>query len=324
MKIENLLFCFILIFFLTGCRKKEEKETTEPPEGCISLSDLKTRQDYYLPFAVINDSTEIHSAILNNRKINLSYGSFIEFEENGFYELVLIYNDAGLENDTILFTTKTEERENSEWGIRAWVPDPFVPVLIGPEDVEMYYPQRYTDSIRMPFIFYVKGSGIITEIYCEGKCTATGDTFNIKQGVGSVSIPVSAISGSVDFRVGGKQFTASPSKVIRTDMELKGIINSPVEIPANSLVRITGNLEIESAGSLTVREGTMILIDEGMDVNLNGPVVFSGSAENPVLVTCSRKNKFWGGFITRVAGGTIDAQYTFFYQRGYHDTEDNN
>ena len=37
------------------------------------------------------------------------------------------------ENDTILFTTGTEERENSEWGIRAWIPDPFVPVLIGQE-----------------------------------------------------------------------------------------------------------------------------------------------------------------------------------------------
>jgi len=321
MKLEYLLFCLIVIFLITGCKKKEENNITEPPEGCISLSDLKTKQDYYLPFAVINDGASIRSAFLNNKKINFSNGSFIEFKENGFYELVLIYNDAGLENDTILFTTGTEERENSEWGIRAWIPDPFVPVLIGQEDVEIYYPARYDDSISVPFIFYVKGSDIITEIYCEGKCTSSGETFNIKQGVGSVNIPASAISGSVDFRVGGRQYSASPSKVIRTDMELKGSINSHIEITSNSLARITGDLEIGSTGSLTVREGAMILVDEGIDINLNGPAVFAGTAENPVFITCSRKNKFWGGFITREAAGTIEAQYTIFCQSGYHDSE---
>ena len=104
-------------------------------------------------------------------------------------------------------------------------------------------------------------------------------------------------------------------------MELKGTINSPLEIPANSLVRITGNLNVVSGGSLTVREGTIILVDEGMDINLSGPAIFEGSAVNPVFVTCSRKNKFWGGFITRVTGGTIEAKYTIFSQSGYHDSE---
>jgi len=321
MRLQNLLFCFILIVLSAGCKKREENLITEPPEGSISLSELETRQDYYLPFAVINDGTSIHSAFLNNKKVNLSNGRYIEFTENGFYELVLIYSETGRENDTILFTTITEERENSEWGIRAWVPDPFVPVLIGQESVEIYYPARYADSISVPFIFYVKGSGIITEIYCEGKCTTSGETFNIKQGVGSVSIPASSISGSVDFRVGGRNFSALLSKVTRTDMELRGTIDSHIEIPPNSVAKITGNLEIGPAGSLTVREGAMILVDEGIDINLGGPVVFAGTAKNPVFITCSRKNRFWGGFITRAAAGTIEAQYTIFCQSGYHDSE---
>ena len=321
MKLENLLFCLILIFLLQGCKKKDDNKTTEPPEGCISLSELETKQDYYLPFALINDGTQIKSAILNNKTIDLSYGEFFEFKETGFYELILIYKDSQQENDTILFTTKTEEREDSEWGIRTWVPDPFVPVQIGSEAVEMYYPQRYADSIKLPFIFYVKESGTIKEIYCEGECLTSGDTFNIKIGAGSVNIDASAISNRVNFRVGGKQFSASPVKVTHTDMELKGIINSAVEIPANSLVRITGNLNIASTGSLTVHEGAVILVDEGLDINLSGPAVFTGTAKNPVFATCSRKNKFWGGFITRVSGGTIEAEYTIFCQSGYHDSE---
>ena len=113
----------------------------------------------------------------------------------------------------------------------------------------------------------------------------------------------------------------SLEKISEPSIELKGTISSSVEIPANSLVSITGNLNIASTGSLTVHEGSVILIDEAVDINASGPIVFSGTSENPVFVTCSMNNKYWGGFITRVSGGTIDAQYTIFCQSGYHDSD---
>ena len=134
-------------------QKKKIRKNTEPPEGCINLSELATKHDYYLPFALANDNNKIRLTILNNDTIDFSYGNFIEFKDNGFYELVLIYKDSQQKNDTFLFTTKTEERENSEWGIRAWVPARFETVLLGSEDVEIYYPHRYTDLNKSPFYF---------------------------------------------------------------------------------------------------------------------------------------------------------------------------
>ena len=309
------------MLLVPGCNKKEDNNT-EPPEGCINLSELTTEQDYYLPFALENDNNNIQSAILNNKTSDFSFGDFIEFRDNGFYELVLIYKDPQQENDTILFTTKTEERENSEWGIRAWVPAPYETVSLSSENVEIYYPHRYTDLIKVPFIFYVKESGTIKAVYCEGICTSSGESFNIKQGVGSLNVDASAISGRVDFMVGGKRLSADIAKISGTHMELKGTISTAVEIPANSFVKITADLDIASTGSLTVHEGTVILIDEAVDINVSGPMIFSGTAENPVFVTCSAKEKYWGGFITRVAGGTIEAQYTIFCRSGYHDTGD--
>jgi hypothetical protein len=320
MILKNILPFLIILFLITGC-KKEDKKITEFPEGCINLSELKTKQDYYLPFALANDSNNIHLAILNNDTIDFAFGNFIEFEENGFYELILVYKFSQQENDTFLFTTKTEEREYSEWGIRAWVPAPYETVLLGSEDVEIFYPHRYTDLIKVPFIFYVKESGTTKAVYCEGKCLASGETFNIKRGIGSLNMVASAISNQVQFIVGGKQLSATLDKISEPPIELKGTINTDIEIPANSLVKIQDNLEISPAGSLTVHEGVIILIDEAIDINVNGPIVFSGTAENPVFVTCSRNNKYWGGFITRVPDGTIEAEYTIFCQSGYHDTE---
>jgi hypothetical protein len=101
---------------------------------------------------------------------------------------------------------------------------------------------------------------------------------------------------------------------------MTGLINSNTDIPANSYVKIAGNLNISSSGSLTIHEGSLILIDEAVDINLSGPLVISGTSANPVLITCSQKDKFWGGFITRVAGGSIDAKYAIFCQSGYHNT----
>jgi len=154
MKLIILIDCLVLLLFISGCKKNENGKITEPPEGCIILSELLTKQDYYLPFALENDNKNVLTAVLNNETIDFSYGSYIEFKDNGFHELVLIYRDPQQENDTILFTTMTEEREASEWGIGAWVPALYETKMLGQENVEIYYPRRFTDLINVPLIFY--------------------------------------------------------------------------------------------------------------------------------------------------------------------------
>jgi hypothetical protein len=180
MKLRILLPCFIAMLIVSGC-KKEDKKITSAPEGSINLSELADKHDYYLPFAVINDTNIISSAILNNETIRFGQGDFIEFTENGFYELILKYNDPQQANDTFLFTTKTEERELSEWGIRAWTPAPFISSQLSTEDIGICYPRRYAGSMKVPFIFYVNENGVRKSIYCQAKYMASGEKFNIKQ-----------------------------------------------------------------------------------------------------------------------------------------------
>jgi hypothetical protein len=320
MKLNSLLCFLLLVFLAEGC-DKEEKKIQQPPEGSIKLSNLETKQDYFLPFALENDNDNIQLTVLNNDTIDFSNGSFIEFKKNGFYELILKYKEGQNEADTFLFTTKTEEREYSEWGIRAWIPAAYETVSLGTEDVQIFYPRRYTDSIKIPFIFYIKESGAIKSIYCKAYSTDTESAFNIKRGVGSVNIPSYLISDQVSFIVGNRQLSTNISRIQEPVIEMPEIIETDYIIPANSLVRIHHNLDISTTGSLTVNEGAIILVDEAVDINVSGPVIFSGTEENPVLVTCSKENKFWGGFITRVAGGTIESHYTIFCRSGYHDSE---
>jgi hypothetical protein len=320
MKFLQQILLIILCLLLSGCNKNDSGKPKTPPEGFIYLSDLKTENDYYLPFAIVNDNINIHSAKLDNEEINFAYGDFIELKENGFYQLIPKNINSQAVNDTFLFTTITKEREDSEWGIRAWVPAPFKTEVLGSEDVEIYYPHRYSSTMNVPFIFYIKESGIIKSAYYQCKSSAPGDNFNIKRGVGSVNIPATAVSNKIDFIVGGRSFSRPIERTETNPIELQGIISTQVDIPANSYVKIASDLTIQSTGSLTIHEGTIMLIDEAIDINAAGPIVFSGTAANPVLITCSRKDKYWGGFITRVSGGTLTAQYTIFCQSGYHDS----
>ena len=98
-------------------------------------------------------------------------------------------------------------------GYQGMGPGTFKTTSLGSEDVEIYYPRRYTDLIKVPFIFYVKESGILKAVYCQGNASASGDNFNIKQGVGSVNIAASAISDKADFMIGGKQLSVSLTKI---------------------------------------------------------------------------------------------------------------
>jgi hypothetical protein len=321
MKSCYLLPFLILFLFVSGCKENEENTNMQPPEGCINLSELESKNDYYLPFALENDIVDIRLAVLNNDTIDFQFGDFIDFSENGFYELILVYEDSEKEDDVFLFTTTTEEREDSEWGIKAWMPALFKTISLGSEEIEIFYPRRFTEHINVPFIFYVRESGKTKAVYCEGKHTGSGGSFSIKQGEGSINLAASAVTNTTDFIIGGKKVSARIAKLSEPYIELKGTISSETVIPANSFVHISGNLDIASSGSLTVQEGTLILIDEAVDINVSGPLIFSGTADNPVCITCSQSHKYWGGFITRVSGGTIEAEFTIFCQSGYHDSE---
>ena len=205
MKLYNLLTCFILLLVLPGCKENKDNINTEPPEGCINLSELETKHDYILPFALANDNENIRAAVLDGDTIDFTFGDFLTFSENGFYELTVMYKDTDRENDVFLFTTATEEREDSEWGIRAWVPAAFNTTALGQEEIEIFYPRRFAGQINVPFIFYVRESGKIKAVYCEGKHPASGDSFFIKQGEGSVNLAASAISDKAEFIIGDKK-----------------------------------------------------------------------------------------------------------------------
>jgi hypothetical protein len=321
MEIKRYLIPLLIPMLIITCRHDKAPDIEVcTSNDCFSLSGLENKTEHYLPFKLYQDVQEVDSIYLNGKDLNLSYGHSRPFENSGFFKLVKVYKDAVKPHDTILFVLTTKEREAAEWGLDAWTPAPFQTSLLGQEDIQPVYPRRYYGNTGVPFIFYVMDGSERKSIYADAECIPAAKKFYIKEGVGSVSIPGDQVTSSPSFDIGGKNISLAITKLTGTPDMISGEITDNRIIPANSLIRIPADLTIKIGASLTVNEGTIILIDEAININCFGPIHFIGKNENPILVTCTAKDKFWGGFQAKNADADINAEYTIFCQSGYHDS----
>jgi hypothetical protein len=314
-------FLVFLVIINTGCKKICSK-----PEECDKdsylLSELKTRTDHHLPFTLCGDIDGVKSVFLNNEEVNLDYGHELEFEKSGFFELIINYNDTEKERDSIVFTLVTEEREAAEWGIEAWVPVPFETGILPSCEIECIYSRRFIDGMGVPFIFYLTDNGSLIEGYYSASSTTENRDFYIKRGVGSIMLESEYIEESQDFSIGDESIQLALTRIEETPTNLSGEITEDMTVPENTIIRITGDLTITSSASLTINAGVIMLVDEAVNIYNDGPVTIHGTKENPVLITCTQKGKYWGGFISNDENSVITANYAIFCQSGYHDTGD--
>ena len=318
MKFTYILFSILIL--LSGCEKFKKK-----PEGCDRdsrlLSELKTRTDHYLPFALCNDvDDEIENIRINDKIADLDFGYQLEFRKSGFFELIKQYKNITEDNDTILFTLVTEEREHAEWGIEAWTPGQFITDPLPACQLLSIYPRQYVEGMGIPFIFYTLLNGTRLEGYYSGSSSTTGEEFFLKHGVGSLMLKAEGANELQSFSFGDETISLSISKSGDTPQSLSGEITEDLIIPQNSIVRITGDLTISGTASLVINAGTVILVDEAVNIYNSGPITINGEEGNPVLITCTHKDKYWGGFISEGENSIIHAGYTIFCQSGYHHT----
>ncbi len=319
---KYISFILLLVFIASGCEKFKKR-----PKGCDRdsrlLSELNTRTNHYLPFALCNDiDDQFEQIYLNKEEIDLNFGEQLEIEKSGFFELILDYKDTGKDSDTVLFTLITEEREPAEWGIEAWVPAPIITGPVPSCEMVKIYPRQFIEGMGIPFIFYLIQNNMPVEGYYLASSISEEKEFYIKHGVGSIMLSQDEIDETQSFTIGEESLNITITKVNETPQSMSGEITENTTIDENTIVKITDDLTITSNASLIVNAGAIILIDEAVNIRNDGSVSINGTESNPVLITCSQYRKFWGGFISEGENSVISASYTIFCQSGYHNTGD--
>lgn len=302
MRVVFTILTFNLLFF--GC----DKCWNDPAcDGNILISELRDKNNYKCPLLLKNDlNAEIY---LNDKRIN---DNNYNLTVAGFYSLVLIFSN---HIDTIRFNLLDQERGYAEWGLKKWIPKTPDYNILTNEIIDLICPKTYISNINIPFLFVLREHNKISDKNLRCIYRNSNQTFNINHGIGSISVHASSINNTC-FSIGEHDFNQNMMQNDSPVISLSGSIIGNQEIYANSILLIKSNLTIESSGSLLINEGCIVLLGEGVNINNNGPVTIKGSINNPVLFTCLKPEKFWGGFISNGSNAVVKAQYTFFCQSG--------
>jgi hypothetical protein len=322
MKIIVLISSLLFIMF-ASCRNDSISDLVNCSDGCQLLSNIQDKKNYVMPFTLFHDlGSSVKELELNGEELDLEGGEQLVFDKTGYFELKIHFTQHNRPSETKRFALATEERKDSEWGLETWIPSKFSTQHLYAETVQVVYAKSYVSGIGIPFVFNIMKDDQRSPVYAEALYIQRTIPFYIKRGIGSVVVKSNEISGDPAFNIGGISVETNIRELIQPAMELSGELNTHTLIPENASVRITGDLHVGSGASLTVNAGSVILIDEAVNIENEGPITFNGTLNNPILVTCSDGDKYWGGFISNGNPAEIQAEYSFFCRSGYHDTGD--
>ncbi|MDA3929554.1 MAG: right-handed parallel beta-helix repeat-containing protein [Prolixibacteraceae bacterium] len=312
-KISHLkLLCsyFILGIILYSCSGDDDLLS-----GDIKVSRIKNMQEYKAPLVI--EKGNVSNVTINGENIDFVQGIY-ELDNAGFYEMVIE------EVDTTVFVLISTNRiydgdVYSEWGLpeRTPSPIPFSEKIDG--ELEIIKPSKYIEGIEIPFVVSAKGWNTKNDQYAQ--CELLGKSFNLKRGIGSVSVILNNES-TLNLRVGNQTLSTTIVKNEVLPTVLVNKISEKLVLGKNSVYRVADDVNITSTGSLILEEGVILLIDEGVNFINSGPIEFNGTRDNPILVTCSSPNKYFGGFISERSSSKILAKHTFFARFSFHKSEE--
>jgi hypothetical protein len=322
MKSYTTALMVLLLVLISGCRGTEIPVSWEcdsdmaPPEADILLEDIDDMTEYTGGMTINCGCFRgtVTDRIVVNDLVHES-PSVLELYSAGYYRLEIYSKDKTKSPEVIRIVILDQERGQSEWGLPPWSPVGVTTGKIEDKVVKLIYPERVPEGFSLPVVVLVDGE--ITESLVNLNASSGSGAFLVKRGVGSTWLTPSSLPASMDVVVDQKNFKVETKLFDSPTITLSGEIQEDLNVPFESYVHVSADLFIPAGVSLTFNEGSFIAIDPAVNIYNEGAIYFKGS-NNPVVVTCSNQNEFWGGFIGSGSGHSLDADFTIFSRSGYH------
>lgn len=251
----------------------------------------------------------------------------VKVDEPEYYELNVhkrSQSSGAEESRLVQFIVRATTRANSEWGLPAWTPYPPIdsaPAEFAGARLVIVTPAQYPTGLEIPIIARVEDTAG-NRMGVNGAVTATGfqnHPLQLLRGVGSVVLPAAKDPNTISY--------AAEIHALATPREIA--IESSTSwriIPAGTIsstnwgedarVRITGKLTIPAGATLTIGSGSVILIDPGLGLAVEGHLAVNGTAQRPVVFTCQNRNAPWGGLVFEKSTSRGDFTSTIFTGSG--------
>ena len=326
---RSLLNKTIILFLslsLLACNNKEPEPYIDPnplPESDIVLDDLVDMEVYAEGMKVdcryfagkFTSWIQVNQTVYNSPEM-------INIDGAGYYRIEIFTKNSSADvPDVIRMVILDPERGEPEWGLPPWTPEEVETEVIGVQEIEMIYPRNIPEGYSFPLVLIADGPLTHSTVNLEGSVGSS--SFLIKRGVGSIWIPAGNQAAD-QLVIDHRTFPIQTGTLEGPPMDLSGVLPSDMYIPPGSYVNISGDLTIPQGTNLTIDEGSFISIDPAVNIYNEGTLMFKGSEDSPLTVSCSNPEAYWGGVIGTGAGNSVEATHTIFGKSGYHSGADYN
>jgi len=310
------LFIPILLLLILSQHACVREPDEMGPVADRTLDDLSDKTDY-LENMLIDCSfykgLKVEKLLVNG--ILHDTDDVLELEGAGFYRIEIFQGRIGqAPTDLIRIVILDPERGNPEWGLPPWTPREPVYGAIGDLEPDLVYTRAAPAGAAVPLVILMGEQLTSSDLYLNAALGST--SFRIKRGVGSVQ--VQAENHNSMLQIDSRDFELDISIIQTPSLQLSGVLEADLQVPAGSHVHISDELTIPEGISLEIGSGSFITLASGINVINNGSLSLAGSAGEPVTITCSDKGAYWGGFIGRSSGNRIEASYTIFSRSGHN------
>ncbi|MEN6427130.1 MAG: hypothetical protein ABFE13_17380 [Phycisphaerales bacterium] len=302
-----------------------------PAIAAITIDGVEDKEVYSnrVVFTVQPEAGFEYAAELNGASV--AVGTPVQVAEPDYYELNVRRTDSlsGAEETTFIqFIVRATDRGNSEWGLPPWTPYPMIDSAAAEfagGRLVIVVPAAYPMTLEIPVIARVEDqSG--NRVGVNGVVTAAGFAdrpLRLLRGVGSVFLPAAATPGAVSYTAQVHSLEVPKTIAIESTtvwQTVSGDIAVSTDWGQNARVRITEALRIVPDATLTIGSGSVVVVDPGVEISVEGRIVVQGTVENPVVFTCQDRNAPWGGLLFETS--TSQGEFTGAVFTGSGDDPD--
>jgi hypothetical protein len=288
------------------------------------VADKKVYPDR-VSFTVRSEAGFEYTATLNGRLVAVDVRT--EVNEPEYYELNVLKQRKSTrteESRLVRFIVRASDRGSTEWGLPRWTPYPMVDSAaaeFAAARLVIVTPAQYPTGLEIPVIARVENASG-SRIGVNGSVIAPGfesQPLQLFRGIGSVFLPAAKEPNAIPY-VAGIHSLAAPKKIVIESSTTwrtipAGVINT-TNWGENARIRISGKLTIPAGATLTIGSGSVIVVDPGIGLAVEGRIVVNGELERPVVFTCRDRSVPWGGFVFEKSTSRGDFTGTIFTGSG--------
>ena len=213
------------------------------------------------------------------------------------------------ETRLVQFIVRSSERNDSEWGLRPWVP--YIPIPSASTEfdgavLEVVIPPAFPAGLEIPVVALVE-TPAGERVGVNGFVTADGipeSSIQILRGVGSGLLPPQP-AGTISYAASVSSLSA-PAETITIEgsptwTPASGNLPGSVDWGQDARVSIGADLTVPAGAVLTIGAGSIIRLAAGVEVHVNGTLQVNGTRARPVVFTPASRSAPWGGIRLRTA-----------------------